>query len=67
MVNDKVGFVAGDIFRRLDTQGEASLNDLRRDLHPTPAMLQMGVGWLAREDKIEIAKRGAEYVIRLKH
>ena len=66
MVNNKVGFVAGDIYRRLNSQGEASLNDLRRDLNLTPAMLQMGVGWLAREDKVEIAKRGAGYVIRLK-
>lgn len=62
-----VGFIAGDIHDHLTRHGEASLNDLKQELGQTPAMLQMAVGWLAREDKVQISKKGAGYMIRLNH
>lgn len=60
-----LGFLAGDIFKYLEKHGEASLNDLKTELNQTPAMLQMAVGWLAREGQIQITKQGAGYLIRL--
>ena len=62
-----VGFIAGDIYSHLFRTGEASLNDLKQETGHTPAMLQMAVGWLAREDKITITKKGAGFLIRLNH
>ena len=64
-IKEGVGFIAGDIFAHLYKHGEASLNDLKGELKETPAMLQMAVGWLAREDKVVISKKGAGYMIRL--
>ncbi len=61
----QIGSIAGDIFHLLDRHGEASLNDLKKELKQTPAMIQMGVGWLAREDKIVISRKGAGYLVRL--
>jgi len=61
----KIGYVAGDIFKYLTKTGEASLNDIKNDLKQTPAMVQLGVGWLAREGKVEIKKKGAGYQVRL--
>jgi hypothetical protein len=64
-IKEGVGFIAGDIFAYLYKSGEASLNDLKTELNQTPAMLQMAVGWLAREDKVQITKKGAGFLIRL--
>jgi len=64
-MNDQIGFVAGDIYHLLERVGEASLNDIKEELELTPAMVQMGVGWLARESKIQLSKKGAGYLVRL--
>ncbi|RKZ83143.1 MAG: hypothetical protein DRQ39_09870 [Gammaproteobacteria bacterium] len=61
----QVGFLAGDVYRYLYETGEASLNDLKKELGTTPAMLQMAVGWLAREEKIVLSKKGAGYLVKL--
>jgi len=62
-----LGFIAGDVYSHLLKVGDASLNDLKKELHQTPAMLGMAVGWLAREDKVSINKKGAGFQIRLNH
>jgi|APMed6443717190_1056831.scaffolds.fasta_scaffold631260_1 Mn-dependent DtxR family transcriptional regulator len=64
-MNNQVGFVAGDIYHLLERLGEASLNDIKEELKQTPSMVQMGVGWLAREEKVQLSKKGAGYVVRL--
>jgi len=65
-VKEGVGFIAGDIFAHLYKKGEASFNDLKSELKLTPAMLGMAVGWLARENKIQITKKGAGYLLKLR-
>ena len=65
MVNKNVGFIAGDIYHLLERLGEASLNDIKEELKQTPAMVQMGVGWLARENKVRLNKKGAGYLVKL--
>jgi hypothetical protein len=61
----RMGFVAGEVFRHLYTEGEASLTDLKRELGETPAMIAMAVGWLAREEKIVLSRKGAGYLVQL--
>ncbi len=65
-MNGQIGSIAGDIWHHLERHGEASLNDLKKELKQTPAMIQMGVGWLCREDKIDLSRKGAGYLVRLK-
>ncbi len=64
-MDNQIGYIAGDIYHLLDRKGEASLNDLKTALKQTPAMIQMGVGWLAREGKVNISKKGAGYLVKL--
>jgi len=65
MIVGQIGYVAGDIYGYLVRTREASLNDIKKELGQTPAMVQLGVGWLAREGKIEVNKKGAGYQVRL--
>ena len=64
-LESRIGFVAGDVFRHLYTEGQASLADLKRELGETPAMIAMAVGWLAREEKVTLSRKGAGYLVSL--
>lgn len=51
---EKIGEVAGEIWQTLETGGPVTLSKLSRLLkhHPRDLVMQ-GLGWLAREDKIQ--------------
>ncbi len=62
----EIGLVAGKIWACLKEEAEeVSFSDLKAELGETPAMVQLAVGWLAREGKVEIRKQGAGYRVRL--
>ncbi len=65
-----IGNVAGVIWDFLDQQSEpVNLSTLKNDLSPSSTLLMMGLGWLAREDKlaIETPENSPSYKIFLKH
>ena len=64
-MHHQIGLTAGEVYHHLDQHEEASLNDLKKHLKRTPAMIQMAVGWLAREGKVQLSKKGAGYLVRL--
>jgi len=66
MFINQIGEAAGLIWRALDSQGPLKLPALKKKLKVNDTMLHMAVGWLAREDKIEVEPRGRSYVIQLK-
>ena len=47
-----VGEAAGQIWQYLQTSGVQSLPQLQRGTHLPERLLHMGIGWLAREDKL---------------
>ena len=57
---------AGQIWHYLDENGEVSLSKMRKDLDLAGNFTELGLGWLAREDKVEISKKGASVSVRLK-
>jgi hypothetical protein len=61
-----IGETAGRIWRALEDGGEVRLASLKRKLEVPSALLQMALGWLAREDKIEITPEEKSYRIRLR-
>jgi hypothetical protein len=68
MIN-AIGDAAGVIWRFLDQQSQpVTLSTLRRSLPLSSTLLMMGLGWLAREDKlnIEISDESYSYRISLK-
>lgn len=55
-MNEDIGSTAGEIWRFLDQQAEpVSLSTLRKEVPVSSTLLMMGLGWLAREDKVIIA------------
>lgn len=55
-MNGEIGLAAGEIWNLLDSNGKASINKLSSEINKPNNIIYMGLGWLAREDKIEIVK-----------
>lgn len=57
---------AGKIWEYLNEKGEVTTRKMNKDLGLTDNFSNMGLGWLAREDKINFEKRGAYTRVRLR-
>ena len=64
----EIGEAAGIIWKFLKQQdGPVTLSTLTKNLDLSSTLLMMGLGWLAREDKLTIEMSGNSYRICLKH
>ncbi|MEA1984907.1 MAG: winged helix-turn-helix domain-containing protein [Euryarchaeota archaeon] len=64
----KIGAAAGVVYHKLEN-GEHNLTQLKKHLLDSGFDAQtfvMSIGWLAREDKINILKKGNKWSIGLK-
>jgi hypothetical protein len=61
-----IGDTAGKVWRLLNENGEASLNQLKRGVKADPNLILQAIGWLAREDKLRIEKNGRYVTYSLK-
>jgi hypothetical protein len=66
MTTDKIGELAGRIWRTLDEEGELRIATLKKQVAAPDALVSMALGWLAREDKIEVTPDGRTFRVRLK-
>ncbi len=53
-MQEEIGTVAGAVWQVLNSKGEMSLSELRREVKGKSPIFGWAVGWLAREDKIVI-------------
>ena len=53
-MNEEIGLVAGAIWKTLDANGEMTLTSLRKEIAAENMLFDWAIGWLAREDKIEL-------------
>ena len=63
---DDIGSVAGAIWRYLENNNEATITKLTRELGQKERTIVMGVGWLAREGKLDFEQRKQGTYITLK-
>ncbi|MBI5554927.1 MAG: winged helix-turn-helix domain-containing protein [Elusimicrobia bacterium] len=63
---DKVGETAGKIFQFLEKNGEVSVLKLKTGLKLSNSLVCMGLGWLAREDKLGIKDAKKDVKVSLK-
>ncbi len=66
---DKIGFVAGEIFEYLNSNGETATEKLIRAIMSrknSNAMALCAIGWLAREGKITLSPNGALVTLKSK-
>lgn len=63
---ENIGSVAGAIWHYLEDNDEATITKLTRELGETERTVLMGVGWLAREGKLDFERRKQGTYITLK-
>jgi hypothetical protein len=53
---EEIGAVAGAIWHVLDMNGEMMLAKLKKEVEAEGPLFDWAIGWLAREDKIELMR-----------
>jgi hypothetical protein len=53
-----IGDTAGKVWEFLKERGEANIIQLMKGVEADPSLILQAIGWLAREDKLSIVKKG---------
>lgn len=61
-----VGDTAGKIWRSLSADGPQTVTQLKKKLNGSSDMVNFALGWLAREDKVEIVQDKKNFLVQLK-
>ena len=61
-----IGETAGKVWEFLNEHGEANLNQIKKKVKADPNLILQAVGWLAREEKLQIGKKGRFITYALK-
>jgi hypothetical protein len=64
---ESIGEVAGLVWKYLDERGSVTLSKLSREIDAPRDLVMQGVGWLAREGKIDFEKGARSKLISLKY
>ena len=60
-----IGEAAGAVWKILGVKGRVALTTLPKLLDRDSALVQQGVGWLAREHKVQFEKEGRALYVKL--
>jgi predicted ArsR family transcriptional regulator len=63
---EQVGDTAGKIWHALNEHGPQTLAQLKKRVNDPGEVVSFALGWLAREDKIDISQEKKTYKIALK-
>jgi hypothetical protein len=63
---DQVGATAGQVWHILNDFGPQTVPQLKKKLNGSGDLLSFALGWLAREDKIDISLEKKSFKIALK-
>jgi len=63
---EQIGFAAGEIYNYLDQNGTTSFSKIKKDLDLKGNFADLGLGWLARESKVEISQKGPAVKVSLR-
>ena len=62
----QIGEIAGAIWHTLQSEGAMSLTKLVKAIDAPRDVIMQGIGWLAREDKLEIEETSRGKLVSLK-
>ncbi|RME01499.1 MAG: hypothetical protein D6814_01380 [Calditrichaeota bacterium] len=66
-MNESIGVMAGKVWHALNENGnELTVAKLKSRLKADAFSLNAAIGWLAREDKVNVEKAGNSYKVSLK-
>ncbi|MCK4347218.1 MAG: winged helix-turn-helix domain-containing protein [Thermoplasmatales archaeon] len=63
---EEIGTVAGEIWDLLNEKSELSISGVVAEINASQSTAYMGLGWLARENKLEFVKKNRGVFVRLK-
>lgn len=61
-----IGELAGEVWNYLDDKGEVSVSSIGQDLDAPRTKVNMAIGWLACEGKLEFLDSGRGNSVKLK-
>ncbi len=65
-LEETIGQSAGQIYNYLaENNGQTTFTKLKKDLDLKGNFAELGLGWLAREDKVQLTKSGTTLKIKL--
>ena len=65
-IKEQVGVTAGKIWQTLATGGPLTVTQLKKKLNGEGELLNFALGWLAREDKIELVPEKKSFRVQLR-
>jgi len=65
-IKSQVGETAGKVWNLLNDEGPQTLAQLKKKLNGSSEVLPFAIGWLAREDKVEITPEKKTLRVQLK-
>ena len=65
-VNGQVGETAGKIWHILESEGPHTIPQLKKKLNGSGELLSFALGWLAREDKVDITQEKKAFKVTLR-
>jgi hypothetical protein len=65
-IKQEVGETAGKVWQVLNDEGPQTLAQLKRKLDDSSELLSLAMGWLAREDKVDIIREKRSLRVALK-
>ena len=66
MLNTTIGDAAGKVWEYLDKNGPSSVTKIATDTEISKNDMQRAIGWLAKEDKLEVEVKGRTETLLLK-
>jgi len=65
-INGQVGETAGKIWHLLNVEGPQTFPQLKKKLNGSGEMVGFALGWLAREEKIDISQEKKSFTVALR-
>ncbi len=65
-VKSQVGETAGKVWNVLNNEGPQTVGQLKKKVNGSPDLLNFAIGWLAREDKVELTPQKKALRVQLK-
>ncbi len=65
-LEEKIGFSAGEIYEYLHNNGTVTFAKMKKDLDLKGNFADLGLGWLARENKVDIQQKGPAVKVSLR-
>lgn len=62
---DAIGEAAGRVWKALGSKDRVAVGTLTKSLKAESALVQLALGWLARENKVELKREGRNLYVSL--